>query len=153
MGCPSGLSSLKQQSRHLSLSLCVSSFFLLHIMPFHSPLPLCLSPLFSLHQAYTLTNACSHTEAVTHTQSDKLWVLSSYDLNLIAEFIGQLLRRSNLILPGGIQSQLFVWLLADFQHPYTLLSFPAVHPHLCPPICFPNISTYHPESHTHLQMV
>lgn len=132
MGCPTGLCSAK-----VGISLCVSSFFLFHILLFHS-LFVFIPSFPYIRLTHSLTCARTHKQLHIHKV---ISCESSYDLNLIAEFIGQLYRRSNLILPGGIQSQLFVWLPA---HPYTPLSFPTVHPHLCPPICFPNISTLPP---------
>lgn len=88
----------------------VSSFFTLLCCAFPCSTDPFLYPLIHSFGLHAVTHTHTHMHSGTHAlQSDKLWALSCYGPNLIVEIIGQLHRRANLVLPVGIQTQLFVW--------------------------------------------
>lgn len=130
MGCPTGLSSVKQR-RYRHLCVCVSPPFSSSICCYAlSFLFIYLPSFLYIRLTHSLVWANTHKQFRIH-KVISLWVLSSYGLNLISVYWAASPEYPHL--PGGTQSQLFVWLhTSNSPIPLSLSSY-------CPP---PPLSTH-----------
>lgn len=155
MGCPTGLSSVKQRRyRHLCVCVCVSPPFSSSICCYAlSFLFIYLPSFLYIRLTHSLVWANTHKQVRIHKVISCESCLAMALTSLA--FIGQLHQSALICLEEHRVSYLFGCTLPTALYPS--LFFPTVHPRLSPPICFPNISTHQPPpEYTHtrsLQMV